>query len=280
MVDEYQIISESLKQYNLPNVDFLIDKVWEKVKDKSIEDIIWEHEGGNAKPISVYYDGENWRDISEYNGNEIVGVQLIRKAKDSVDDTRSDSEKAKEYWRMREVKFIRDRSELVPVGDWFYFPNETTKKIREAVGKVYSRLSQNYDFDLTLFGSAANGTMRDGSDLEYTIIFDDDKIMKSKEFKELYQEALDKLKNERHAEWEALRKIHNKVVRQFESEVVNEAKQYGLDLKIGRSYTLSKDKDSLYDPYGTSTKKPMRVLYSKDGLKIINYKEYYNVRRY
>ncbi len=278
MASEYERVKSSLIEYNLPKKDELIDMVYNKIKNKSLDDIVWKEEGGNAKPIGLYFNG-SWHYIEEAQDNVINGIEIIRKSKNAPSFS-SDEEKKSEYWRIRKIKFIRKGESMVPIGDWMEYPSEVTSKVREIVGNIYNDMVKEYPFfEITLFGSAANGTMKNGSDLEYSLIFDIKKMKES----EQYIKNFDKIKGdnpfnltgnhlENYAETTTVNKIENEIKNKFETAIKYLAQKFGINLDIGYNYIATgSSSEVIYDPYGTSKKPHKRILYSYGSVKVIEY---------
>ncbi len=264
MLTEYERILASLSNYSLPDKEALAKKIFDEVEGKSIEEIIWREEGGRGKPLGFYYNG-TWHKIEDYKGDEVEGIEIIRKAKRGISD-KTEEELAPEYWRVRKIKFVRKNGKMVSVGNWREYPTEITKKVWNIVGEVYSELFKEYPFfEITLFGSAANGSMKNGSDVEYAIIFYNSKIKERLDYK-LTPGTLEY--------WIKVREIKQEIQRKFENKVIEIARKRGISLEIGYSYIVSKEEDGkIYDPYGPSRKYPIRLLYSGDKMEFINYKE-------
>ena len=151
----------SLREYEFDDFDGLIKIITEETIDK--DDVIWRGEGGSADSIKVYYDGK-WKKLDEFNGNEILGYEIIRKP-DYFEG--SAEEKAKRFYRIRRVEFEKKDGIWNPKENWVNQPTDVTKAVRETIMEV---LDDFRDIHVALFGSGMNGTMGLYSNLNYTLI--------------------------------------------------------------------------------------------------------------
>ncbi len=267
-VPEYAKLRASLANYDLPNKRELISLVGNEIEGKSLEEIVWEEEGGKAKPLGFYYDN-GWHKIDEYTGNEVVGVEIVRKAKNAVSG-KTERDMIDEYWRVRKVKFIRKDGKMVPIGNWREYPTDVTRIVRETVKEVYDELIKEYPFfEITLFGSAANGSMKNGSDVEYSIIIDYDKMINSKKYKELGGRN-----DNSYESYKARSTIEYDIKKKFNDGLINALKGKGINIAIGYSYIAYRENGKINDPDGVSKNEHWRVLYTPSGVRFVKYNEF------
>ena len=251
-MDEYDNIVKSLENYDIPEKKKLAKLIFKEVQDKKLEDIIWDAEGGNSRPMAFYYN-DGWHEIDGYNGGSVL--EVVRKANGP--------------WVVREAKYLKKEDSLIPEQNWMISPSEETRVVRDSVSKAYYDLFKVYPyFEVTLYGSAFNGSMHKDSNLDYSLIIDEDKMKEDEIFKGLYEKELEKANKKKveNPEEYAYSKAKNAIARylrkEFFSSVSNIAKENGINLKEGKSYVTYISKDKVEN--ANSKDNHLRLIYTVD----------------
>jgi predicted nucleotidyltransferase len=201
----------------------------DRVEEFLNERLVPEFEGGNSSTYKFRFDGEKWNITEDIPEND-PSVEFMRKGRDPGKSGKKYYETPEDMWRVREIQPEYD--------SWAKNPTEETQIVRESAEYVLNQIRESLPrTELVLFGSALQGTMSNGSDIEYSVHIDSRDLG--------YIDNSDFDKNHRRMQ-SSLKQFKEMVGDEIAEKATGEA----LEFNPGSSYFTVRDEDTEFEVRG------------------------------